>query len=649
MPTASSLLSKLREKSFRERLQDLASEHENLQDRYHALAADFETEKRELNAEIAQLRERAPEIKSLQPEVLQLRSKVEELTEELSRLRALADEREEQRLRAEARAAHAEARALALAKSESELAAAVEARVVAEARAKADADAKTQSDSQARREAAARAKEETGEAARNDEEALERKRLQTEADAADAADAAARAKASRRMVGASAEGDDGGTKALEEPKRPSEAIPSTEVQPRAEDSASPVAEARTEGVVPVKRVVRKARPNTENASQESENKKDSIAGRLPTVTALSSSPWIGSYRHSSTAKARLFVFYGAGSVGSSFGSWQSVVQKFYPEIELAVFEYPGHGNHVADFATDAHMFHQAFDQQVIQFHGLDWYFNCPFALIGMSTGACLGVSMLRSLQRLGVKPEKFYIIGRTPPLVPDAPSAAPGSTRAFLRWVASTILTTKKDAYEKLWNEMDQNELKQREHMWRSDLQLNSCPVAPLPRKWLVGEPGVLVKKPAADPSKMIRIYKDVGTPVFVTGEEHLGDRGDRWMQIDTSRADVKPGWYLINGRTVGINQDLLEPLEADDEPPNEQSLYWKAPVPFRVYHSTADVLHGWEDPTGRLRPMREWNRLTCFEPEFVEYEGLAHDELLMDIDVLHDICSDFVKFCRFR
>merc|ERR550525_415293 len=144
----------------------------------------------------------------------------------------------------------------------------------------------------------------------------------------------------------------------------------------------------------------------------------------------------------------------------------------------------------------------------------------------------------------------------------------------------------------------------------------------------------------------MIQIPKDVGTPVFVTGEELVGNRGDRWVQIATTRADVKPGWYLTHGRTVGIDQDLLELPEDDTEPFDEHSLFWRAPVPIEVHFSNRDAFHRWEDPSGHQRPMREWSRLTTFQPEFVEYDDLAHDDLLMHKDVLHNICEDFVRFC---
>jgi len=270
-------------------------------------------------------------------------------------------------------------------------------------------------------------------------------------------------------------------------------------------------------------------------------------------------------------------------------------------------------------------------------------------VIGQSAGARFGASIIRKLCGIGARPEKFYVVGRTPPLV-HVEAEAPSGTDAFLDWVCEHILPSSKDVYKTMLSAKSILERQQEEQMWRADFAVNSPPLPQEPRKWLVARSGKLIKRPDSDLNRRVRIEREPGSEVWVTGEEERGKSGERWLRIDTTRDNVKPGWWLVHGAPAGINEELLEPLDSSpDDPCDEHSVFWRAPVPFQVHYSTGDTLQPPADPTGEHRPMREWSRLTQFEPELVRHENLLHDELLKHTDVLEYICQDFVRACRLR
>jgi len=398
-------------------------------------------------------------------------------------------------------------------------------------------------------------------------------------------------------------------------------------------------------------VARKLAKWTELEHAESGERRGAIAHALPILGKLMDSDWHGSYVHSPTARARLFVFYGAGDKGLNYGPWQHLVKKQFPEIEMLVFEYPGHGKHKADVIGDVNALEQEFTQQVIQYKdGFQNYFSCPYGVVGQSAGARFGVNMVRKLANLGAKPEKFYVVGRSPPTAVASDPRVPAGTDALLDWVCEHVMTsTSKDIYKARLSAMTQLERQAEEQTWRADMAMNGSAVPPLPRRWRVGRAGTICKRGDENPVKRIRIARPPGFEVFVTGEEERGAAGERWLRIDDARTGVKPGWYLVHGGPLGINEDLLEPADSGSEPADEHSHYFKVPVRFQVHYSTGDRIAPREDASRRMPPMRDWNRLTALEPEFMEYEGLEHHELLMHPQVLENICQDFLRVCRLR
>uniref|UniRef100_A0A7S1KVD3 Uncharacterized protein n=1 Tax=Alexandrium catenella TaxID=2925 RepID=A0A7S1KVD3_ALECA len=405
------------------------------------------------------------------------------------------------------------------------------------------------------------------------------------------------------------------------------------------------------------KVVRKLAKWTEFAPAESGEKREVFAHALPILGKLMDSDWHGSYEHRPTAKARLIVLYGAGDRGRNFGPWQRMVKKQFEEIEMLVLEYPGHGKHKADLIGDVNALEQEFTQQVIQYRdGFQNYFNCPYAVVGQSAGARFGINMVRKLAGLGAKPEKFYVVGRSPPTVADD-HKLPAGTDALLDWVCENVMTsTAKDIYKTQLSAMTHLERQAEEQIWRADLAMNGSAVPPLPRTWRVGRAGTICKRPDSDPSKRLKMQREPGSEVFVTGEEERGKAGERWLRIDEAREGKKPGWYLVHGGPLGINEDLLEPADSGSEPADGRGHYFRVPVQLQVHYSTGDHLAPPED-TGRptplvdrkVPPMRDWSRLTEREPEFMEYEGLEHHELLMHQQVLENICQDFLRVCRLR
>mmetsp|Transcript_106859 Transcript_106859/g.297526 ORF Transcript_106859/g.297526 Transcript_106859/m.297526 type:complete len:715 (-) Transcript_106859:143-2287(-) len=714
MPSAADIakLAAAARRSFRERLLDFACEYERLQEHRDLLALETAELKsklasvteqsaieqpvqlKNLKAEIAELREQCDVLASksyatftdLTAENAKLKAQLAELTAHSGaaesksldlqaqvtalsvanqRLKAAAQAEENRCARAGAAAEEeAQRTAEAPAKAEVDVRVAEEARVVAEPRARADATATERDEVQA-------AEQEAKERARATAKAREQAKVQA-AKALEQATLKAKQETAQGQVAGEVRQVDETAKAELRAKAEIRSTVEVRAQTEGDSQAAKEAEEAAETAVaseaalagqaagvygsnpPAKTTGKEAKPAGDNGL-ESDRGRESVVPGLARVGRLPPTPWIGSYSHCPTARARLYLLYGAGGRASSFVKWQQVVKNEFPELELAVLEYPGHGNHKGDCATEVSTLVQEFDQQVIQLsNGLVQFFHSPFVIIGQSSGARVGVGLIRKLHMLGVRPEKFYVVGRTPPIVPVTPKtlAMPSTTVPFLNFVADSILTSQKQQVKRAWAELASGEQQRVEDMFRKDFQLNGRPVSPLPRKWRVVHPtGKLIKRSAENPSRMVQIEREVGSEVFVTGEEETGPRGERWVQIDTTRENVKAGWYLTHGRTVqapGMDRELLEVAD-DDEPPDERSTFWRAPVPFDVHYSTNDAVAPREDASGGQRPMREWGRLTSAGARLVEHRGLQHDELLLHVDVLRGICGDFVRLCRFR
>mmetsp|Transcript_108915 Transcript_108915/g.318746 ORF Transcript_108915/g.318746 Transcript_108915/m.318746 type:complete len:709 (-) Transcript_108915:89-2215(-) len=683
-------------RSFRDRLSDFAGEFEALQSRYdalmlsnqelktkHVIASEqlaqqdnHETEDHNVKEEIAQLRAEASRSDAVKAESAEMRDRVASLEDQVLQLQKLSHEREEQQLKAEASATE-EARRASEAKLQADVKvkAADERRQAAEARAE-HAEARIQAlnkelgDWMAAREALScmEAERERTLAA----EAMAAASLPSDApvfqDSQQAATASTAVESKARtedrhedVERAEVSLNTGPGISMVESIRVAETQARLDADAKASEEAQHRAEARgkkelrTNGssdadskkVAATRKSTKWADPSAEGAL-ESREKREGIAHCLPSLGRLVDSDWHGSYEHHSDAKTRLFVLPGAGHRGTSFVQWQRIVRRQFPEIEVVVFEYPGHGRHKADLISDVSVLEQEFTQQVIQFKdGFQNYFNCPFAVIGLSAGARFGVNLIRNLCSIGAKPEKFYVVGRSPPLTQDD-LTLPTDTDDFLDFVCNNICSSNKEAFQALMASKGPSDRMAEEQIFRADFQMNSRPVAPLPRKWLVGKLGRLIKRPDSDLSKKVSIRREPGSEIFVTGEEQKGN-GERWLRIDTTRDNVKPGWWLVNGNPVGEKEDLLELPETDDEPADEHSLYHRTAIPFQLHYSTGDTIAPCEDAEGHFRPMREWGRLTSFEPEFVEHEDLAHDALLVHPDVLEYICEDFLRSCRLR
>jgi len=272
--------------------------------------------------------------------------------------------------------------------------------------------------------------------------------------------------------------------------------------------------------------------------------------------------------------------------------------------------------------------------------------------------------LLKMLHQVGVEPSKFYIVGRAPPFAQptlprgleglgfedgDADRVHGGSGRQYLDSISGDMLNEGDfTAYDRLRNLMrTEHEIlvELMAHDLRIVEKINLTPVVPL-RLWKVVHPeGCLVKRPALDSDRMIRFQRTPGSLVTVSGEEFVGPRGDRWLELDHVKDNVKPGWLLVHGKTLGIDSALLEEVNENvSELVGPDSVFWKARVPFQVSYSTGDVQAPFKDASSRHWPMEHWAKLTHFELEFVKYDDLTHKEFLNNADVIRSICADFTK-----
>jgi len=366
---------------------------------------------------------------------------------------------------------------------------------------------------------------------------------------------------------------------------------------------------------------------------------------------LPKSAWIPSYQHNRTAQARLFVFYGAGGNAKSvsFWKWHRMVEKRFPEIELVVFEYPGHQSHEGECITDIDAFERAFREDITQGgfqHGLDDFFARPFAILGQSTGARVGTSIVQMLCRNNIRAEKLYVVGRTPPLVSRA-GRQEDQEEPFSHALRLRI-------------EQDPEWLR----MFHEDSKLNSRPLKPLPRKLQVGRSGyVLWKSQERNIPRLRRRASGSEVRVTFTGEEQRTGVG-RWVQVDANSPDVDlaAGEVLVNeagqsfdvtvaelDSVVTVDEPMLEEPESDEQSVDESSQFLKVPLPIQVHCSSADRLEPLCDPSGCLRPMSEWNRLTSRGAELVEHKGLGHFDLLADVAMFEQVCEDFLRACGLR
>lgn len=320
-------------------------------------------------------------------------------------------------------------------------------------------------------------------------------------------------------------------------------------------------------------------------------------------------------------------------------------------MELCVFEYPGHGNHKAELFEDADALMKQFDFDIIQsMGGMSEWFSFPFALLGESTGARFAFGFLSEMHRISVRPEKLYVVARTPPIVPDYKwvDEQPEGTIEMLDWVSEQLVTSQAERLKKAWRMLPKKEAVKREEIWRSDLRLNCGRIRPLPRTWRVVEAeGKIIKKASPESQKIISGKREPGCLVHTTGRQFIGPSGGKWVELDPKR-DPKPGWLLTHGRTIGLDSELLEAVE-EERPVDASDVFWKAPVGIQVHWSTGDDKAPWQDPAGRLAPMQDWAKLCGPEPEFVKYDGLLHDELLMHEQVIRHICSDLLRLLKIR
>jgi len=349
------------------------------------------------------------------------------------------------------------------------------------------------------------------------------------------------------------------------------------------------------------------------------------------------------------------LFYGAGATGRDYEAWQKVVAADYPELELLVFEYPGHGNHNVEFETDADELMKKFDMEIIQTVGIKDWFDCPFILVGCSTGARFAYGFLKEFIKVGIRPEKLYIVARTPPVVEDKKWVVeqPSGTIPLLNWVSDELVTSMAERLKKMWPQMPETENEKREQMWRSDLRLNCGRIPPCPREWkVVATGGKLVSKSKASDEKMVQKKREPGSVVHTTGEELAAGgagSGARWVHVDAARdATGKGGWLLTNGKAVGNDEDLLEPVEGTGEA-SPDDVFWKSPITIQVHYSEGDQVQMVEDKTGRIAPMKDWSKLAQKEPEMVKYEDMVHNVFIMHDGVLRNVCDDVCKLLKYR
>eukprot|EP00747_Dinoflagellata_sp_TGD_P181912 gnl/TRDRNA2_/TRDRNA2_35921_c0_seq1.p1 gnl/TRDRNA2_/TRDRNA2_35921_c0~~gnl/TRDRNA2_/TRDRNA2_35921_c0_seq1.p1 ORF type:complete len:427 (-),score=75.22 gnl/TRDRNA2_/TRDRNA2_35921_c0_seq1:90-1211(-) len=366
---------------------------------------------------------------------------------------------------------------------------------------------------------------------------------------------------------------------------------------------------------------------------------------------LRQNPWIGEYAHVQGASARVYLFYGPGASGQSFDLWRKLVREEFPELELCVVELPGHGEAEGPYMTDVSELTQKFAIDIIS-TGLatqEW-FSCPFAFVGLSMGAMLAYNIVRDLKTsTSDRPAKFYVVGRTPPSMPDSKWAEeqPLGTLPLLHWVTDNLHASRSEKLRRIYEKSDMQQLRAREALWRADLQLASRRAEPNVRVYSAVT-GICVKRKHKQDQRLTQLEVPRGSMVYTTGEEFIGPSGGMWVELSTANGQ-KPGWLLVHGKTVGMDQELLEPVPEPSRMPEPSDKFWKLPCEVQIHCSDTDTIHPLSDETGRLAPMEEWANFTDKDPDFVLHNDLQHDELLDSTEVMRQICLDLVVALRLR
>jgi len=392
---------------------------------------------------------------------------------------------------------------------------------------------------------------------------------------------------------------------------------------------------------------------------------DKQSRALKPLSGVTISRWVGnpSFANQSVgrAKVRLILIYGAGGSAASYVHFQRLVQKEFPQIQLLVLELPGHGYHATENPADdiQSLIEQFEDQILTRSVGSQLFFDAPFALIGQSGGARFGFELIKLLQRHSMRPDKFYVVAAWPPVVPrdelTLVDRLPTNPRDFMYGIGSWILPSK-PKFKEYIDSLPEAQVRKLMQLWQSDLNLAAQPVLPVPNKWVVAHPeGKLIKRKTND-SKLVQVTRKPGSVVYVKGAPvSFSFRGDKWLEIDSSRDEGKPGWFLVHGQMVGINEDLLVPAETEYNYDPENCIFQKTMVPFEVHYSTGDkVIDRLEaeprddGPPGTFqRKLTDWQRFTEQEVKFVKHEEYQHDEILVSEDVLREICHDLVRLLR--
>lgn len=133
----------------------------------------------------------------------------------------------------------------------------------------------------------------------------------------------------------------------------------------------------------------------------------------------------GDYRvstaHGRCPLIRLFVFYGAGD---SYPFWCPLVRDAPAWVELAVYEWPGHGTRadeprvpqLDDLVADAM---DGLWEALSQHAKGGCAEGAPFAILGHSIGVQLAVGVAeRARTALGLEPSAFFALDRPPPSYP---------------------------------------------------------------------------------------------------------------------------------------------------------------------------------------------------------------------------------------
>eukprot|EP00747_Dinoflagellata_sp_TGD_P027137 gnl/TRDRNA2_/TRDRNA2_132409_c0_seq1.p2 gnl/TRDRNA2_/TRDRNA2_132409_c0~~gnl/TRDRNA2_/TRDRNA2_132409_c0_seq1.p2 ORF type:complete len:179 (+),score=44.72 gnl/TRDRNA2_/TRDRNA2_132409_c0_seq1:683-1219(+) len=177
---------------------------------------------------------------------------------------------------------------------------------------------------------------------------------------------------------------------------------------------------------------------------------------------------------------------------------------------------------------------------------------------------------------------------------------------------------------------------------------MNSYRAEPKVREYKVAAAGMLVKRKTNDDQKMIQIKKAKGSSVYTTGMEFIGPSGGMWVELSTKN-EQKPGWVLVHGKTIGMDQPLLEPVVEKNRAPDPDDRFWGMPCSVQVHCSDLDKIAPIKDESGRLAPMEDWAKFTEKNVDVVTYEGLLHDQLLESQDVFRKVCHDLIGLMRLR